>query len=160
MTRAMDQLILTRADSRRRYGTDRREASMPSRFLEEVPGRLIEDLGSPRSSRRSAQAQQDDFGDSHYSYEDEDQSVSPGIGGKPASAPKAKTGGYSGPKYNSIDNIADFFPSRGKKFNMPKPMKEKPAGIGGFRPGQRGKHPKYGQGKGFKRESERETPQN
>ena len=38
MTRAMDQLILTRAVYRRRYGTDLPEASVPSRFLEEVPG--------------------------------------------------------------------------------------------------------------------------
>ncbi|MGA3351247.1 MAG: UvrD-helicase domain-containing protein, partial [Candidatus Sulfotelmatobacter sp.] len=37
MTRAMDQLILTRAVYRRRYGTDLPEASVPSRFLEEVP---------------------------------------------------------------------------------------------------------------------------
>ena len=37
MTRAMDTLILTRAVYRRRYGTDLPEASIPSRFLEEVP---------------------------------------------------------------------------------------------------------------------------
>ena len=37
MTRAMDTLILTRAVYRRRYGTDLPEASVPSRFLEEVP---------------------------------------------------------------------------------------------------------------------------
>ena len=47
MTRAMDTLILSRAVYRRRYGTDMPEASIPSRFLEEVPARLIEDLGSP-----------------------------------------------------------------------------------------------------------------
>lgn len=157
MTRAMDQLVLTRADYRRRYGTDMPERSTPSRFLEEVPGRLIEDLGSPRSSRRSAQIQQDDFGASHYSYEDEDQSVSSGNGGKSYGAPKPKTGGYSGPKYNSIDNIADFFASRGKKFNMPKPAKEEPTGMGGFRPGQRVKHPKYGEGTVYKREGEGES---
>src|SRR5207245_908616 len=45
MTRAMDQLILTRAVYRRRYGTDLPEASIPSRFLEEVPGSLLEELG-------------------------------------------------------------------------------------------------------------------
>jgi DNA helicase-2/ATP-dependent DNA helicase PcrA len=33
MTRAMDQLVLTRAVYRRRYGTDLPEASVPSRFL-------------------------------------------------------------------------------------------------------------------------------
>src|SRR6202789_2194589 len=47
MTRAMDTLIMTRARYRRRYGNDSPESSMPSRFLEEVPSRLIEDLGSP-----------------------------------------------------------------------------------------------------------------
>ena len=47
MTRAMDTLIMTRARYRRRYGSDMPETSMPSRFLEEVPSRLIEDLGSP-----------------------------------------------------------------------------------------------------------------
>ena len=47
MTRAMDTLVMTRARYRRRYGNDMPEASVPSRFLEEVPGRLVEDLGSP-----------------------------------------------------------------------------------------------------------------
>src|SRR5205814_9115795 len=37
MTRAMDTLILTRANFRRRYGNDAPEMSVPSRFLEEVP---------------------------------------------------------------------------------------------------------------------------
>src|SRR5947207_11502259 len=48
MTRAMDQLILTRAVYRRRYGTDLPEASVPSRFLEEVPAPLLEELGGRR----------------------------------------------------------------------------------------------------------------
>ena len=47
MTRAMDTLVMTRARYRRRYGNDMPEASVASRFLEEVPGRLVEDLGSP-----------------------------------------------------------------------------------------------------------------
>ena len=47
MTRAMDTLVLTRARYRRRYGSEMPDASIPSRFLEEVPARLIEDLGSP-----------------------------------------------------------------------------------------------------------------
>ena len=53
MTRAMDMLVLSRARYRRRYGTDMPEASIPSRFLEEVPPQLIEDIGSPgrRDSR-------------------------------------------------------------------------------------------------------------
>ncbi len=50
MTRAMDQLILTRAVYRRRYGTDLPEASVPSRFLEEVPAPLLEELGTRQGS--------------------------------------------------------------------------------------------------------------
>src|SRR5580658_4527677 len=49
MTRAMDQLILTRAVYRRRYGTDLPEASVPSRFLEEVPAPLLEELGTSKA---------------------------------------------------------------------------------------------------------------
>src|SRR5207302_6739073 len=47
MTRAMDTLVMTRARYRRRYGSDMPESSVASRFLEEVPSRLVEDLGSP-----------------------------------------------------------------------------------------------------------------
>ena len=53
MTRAMDTLIMTRARYRRRYGSDMPESSIPSRFLEEVPSRLIEDLGTPAVRRRA-----------------------------------------------------------------------------------------------------------
>jgi len=156
MTRAMDQLVLTRADYRRRYGTDMPEASIPSRFLEEVPEQLIEVLGVSRSSRQAART--DDFGDRHYSYEDEDQSASPYAGRNRASARSSKPRStYSGPKYNSIDNIADFFASRGKKFSRPQVPVEEPSGQRAFRPGQRVKHPKYGEGIVYKREGEGES---
>src|SRR5205085_3567599 len=87
MTRAMDQLILTRARYRRRYGTDLPEQSIPSRFLEEVPPHLLEDLNAGTTRTRQTRATEDyagvthDFGgaksfeDRHYSYEDEDQSA-------------------------------------------------------------------------------------
>jgi len=82
MTRAMNSLILTRAHYRRRYGNDAPEASTPSRFLEEVPSQLVENLGGrapswatpgyPKSyGRRSSSAA--DFGDKHFNYEDESQ---------------------------------------------------------------------------------------
>jgi DNA helicase II / ATP-dependent DNA helicase PcrA len=49
--------------------------------------------------------------------------------------------------YNSIENIAEFFSTRGKKFSVPKsPVVEEPTGKRGFRPGQRVRHPKYGEG--------------
>ncbi len=97
MTRAMDTLVMTRARYRRRYGSDMPESSVASRFLEEIPSRLVEDLGSPgfggerdeyggyrsgfRGSayatpypqRRRPGAGDDEGGERHYSYEDESQ---------------------------------------------------------------------------------------
>ncbi len=100
MTRAMDTLVMTRARYRRRYGSDMPESSIPSRFLEEVPSRLIEDLGSPPArpqfsgsgydwrspagnayatpypkSNRLNRAGAANEGERHYSYEDEDQTA-------------------------------------------------------------------------------------
>jgi DNA helicase-2/ATP-dependent DNA helicase PcrA len=94
MTRAMDTLVLSRAVYRRRYGTDMPEASVPSRFLDEVPMPLVEELGGARrkagstagfsragaastvAQGRSAPHRQGfDSETTHYSYEDEDQSA-------------------------------------------------------------------------------------
>ena len=58
--------------------------------------------------------------------------------------------------YNSIENIAEFFASRGKKFTLPKTPVEEPTGKRGFRPGQRVRHPKYGEGTVYQREGEGE----
>ena len=75
MTRAMNTLVLSRARFRRRYGNDMPDVSVPSRFLEEIPPQLMEEIGgSSGSNRRSAAAAE--YGESrHYSYEDEDQSA-------------------------------------------------------------------------------------
>ncbi len=168
MTRAMDQLILTRAVYRRRYGTDLPEASVPSRFLEEVPGPLIEEVGTRRSSGSSIRRTGDSgrphtssaaYGSesSHYSYEDEDQSASwhAGDASRRNSHPSKPTVAARG--YNSIENIAEFFASRGKKFTVPKAAPvEEPTGKRGFRPGQRVRHPKYGEGTVYQREGEGE----
>ncbi len=134
MTRAMDTLVMTRARYRRRYGSDMPEASIPSRFLEEVPGRLVEDLGSPpaqpqfgyassysgssystpfpqRGGNRPGQKPEDPYaaGERHYSYEDEDQSGSrPPASRTPARVPA----GQQSPS-KSLDNIASFFANRG-----------------------------------------------
>ena len=115
MTRAMDTLVLTRAHYRRRYGNDAPEASIPSRFLEEIPGRLIENLGNPLGST-SRSGYGGGYGarsrpgagpeDGHYSYEDEDQSsyTSSTPGRPPAgrfgslkATPYPKAGGSSWP---------------------------------------------------------------
>ncbi len=149
MTRAMDTLILTRARYRRRYGTDMPEASVPSRFLEEVPEELLQDLGSaPRHAQNRTSS---DYGTSrHYAYEDEDQR--PQYGRRNP----AQRSSYGGPTYNSIDNIAEFFASRGKKFSRPKVEVQAPSGRTGFGPGQRVRHPKYGEGTVYKREGDGE----
>jgi DNA helicase-2/ATP-dependent DNA helicase PcrA len=152
MTRAMDTLVLTRAVYRRRYGTDLPEASIPSRFLEEVPPELIEELGTSRHSRSYSQPQMtraQTSRNTHYAYEDEDQSAH-------WSAPKQTATGkqYSGKTYNSIENIAEFFASRGKKFSLPKAPVEAPTGKKGFRPGQKVRHPKYGEGTVYQREGD------
>jgi DNA helicase-2/ATP-dependent DNA helicase PcrA len=156
MTRAMDHLVLSNARYRRRYGTDMPDATVPSRFLEEVPPQLLEELGTSSRARQAASYQSSDFGERHYSYEDEDQSA-PSHAGRQSTHTKPRNGGYTGPKYNSIDNIADFFASRGKKFNRPQIPVEKATGGSSFRPGQRVKHPKYGEGVVYRREGEGEN---
>jgi DNA helicase-2/ATP-dependent DNA helicase PcrA len=102
--------------------------------------------GQPRDNRSQAFEQES----SHYAYEDEDQSASW------ASQSEQKTASYSGKSYNSIDNIAEFFASRGKKFSLPRPPVEEPKGKKGFRPGQKVRHPKYGEGTVYQREGEGE----
>jgi DNA helicase-2/ATP-dependent DNA helicase PcrA len=163
MTRAMDHLVLSNARYRRRYGTDMPDATVPSRFLEEVPAPLLEELGTSSRARQAASYQSADYGERHFSYEDEDQSVT-SYGSKtrgPRTAPSLRgsgsNGGYTGPKYNSIDNIAEFFASRGKKFTKPQVPVEKAASGSSFRPGQRVKHPKYGEGVVYRREGEGEN---
>ena len=174
MTRAMDQLILTRAVYRRRYGTDLPEASVPSRFLEEVPAPLIEQLGTPRRSRSavgagasridsgqalSTASHSEDHTSAHYSYEDEDQSASwrgrDQAGSIAANRSRQKPAAPARP-YSSIENIAEFFASRGKKFTVPKAPVAEPTGKRGFRPGQKVRHPKYGEGTVYQREGEGE----
>ncbi|HEV2113179.1 MAG TPA: UvrD-helicase domain-containing protein, partial [Terriglobales bacterium] len=164
MTRAMNSLVLTRARYRRRYGTELPEASIPSRFLEEIPPRLLEDVGRPARVAQpalsgvegSSPVSSPSPGSSHYAYEDEDQS--PVYSDARSRAGRQRRGEpiRSTPTYNSIENIAEFFASRGKKFARPKLEAAAPAGHKGFRPGQRVRHPKYGEGTVYKREGDGE----
>jgi DNA helicase-2/ATP-dependent DNA helicase PcrA len=114
---------------------------------------LLEDLGSPRrsgcSTEEAIRAYKDDYASSHYDYESEDQRPSYG---------RQKRAQYSAshPTYNSIDNIAEFFASKGKKFTRPKVEVPETTGRTGFRPGQRVRHPKYGEGTVHKREGDGE----
>jgi DNA helicase-2/ATP-dependent DNA helicase PcrA len=157
MTRAMDTLVLTRAVYRRRYGTDLPEASVPSRFLEEVPAGLVEELGGSRRKRESSRTRvsptHEPEQQAHYAYEDEDQSSANWTARNPPRSPASTNSGRS---YNSIDNIAEFFASRGKKFSTSKTLVEEPKGKKGFKPGQKVRHPKYGEGTVYHREGEGE----
>jgi ATP-dependent DNA helicase UvrD/PcrA len=160
MTRAMDTLILSRAHYRRRYGTDTPEPSTPSRFLEEIPIELLEDAGSPGKIKGSTPRFQDRFssdpGSAHYDYENEDQSATASNWGGRARQNSTPKTSYTGPAYNSIDNIADFFASRGKKFSRPEAgASAAPAGRG-LRKGDRVNHPKYGEGVVYHREGDGE----
>lgn len=103
--------------------------------------------GSPAPSRS------DEHTSTHYSYEDEDQSANWKRSGVQASRQKPTT---PAKPYNSIENIAEFFASRGKKFTRPKVDVPSPSGRMGFRPGQRVRHPKYGEGTVYKREGDGE----
>jgi DNA helicase-2/ATP-dependent DNA helicase PcrA len=172
MTRAMDTLVLTRARYRRRYGNDSPESSMPSRFLEEVPSRLIEDLSPARYANAYAtpypqhgNRSGDDFGtERHYSYEDEDQSG--GAGAKSYAAQRfgaIKRGTGSGP----LDNTAAFFGKGGAGFKPASRFAARPrlgagmeiaapTGRTGLGKGARVRHPKYGDGVIFAREGEGE----
>jgi DNA helicase-2/ATP-dependent DNA helicase PcrA len=183
MTRAMDTLVMTRARYRRRYGSDMPDASIPSRFLEEVPSQLIEDLGSPpartqfsgsayatpypQRSRFGRPTETDEAIERHYSYEDEDQTTQTAYasGNKaptkfsttrvaPGSRPISKEVSAGG----SMDNIANFFAGRaggaGQKISRPKLDIPAPTGKTGLRQGSRVRHPKYGEGTVFRREGD------
>jgi DNA helicase-2/ATP-dependent DNA helicase PcrA len=169
MTRAMDTLIMTRARYRRRYGNDSPESSMPSRFLEEVPARLIEDMspasyGSSYSTpypQRNKRPADDDFGtERHYSYEDESQESS-----SSAKSYASQRFGQrrSAPGTGPLDNTAAFFGKGGASSKGPlnfkgRPRMDIPAPTGrtGLGKGARVRHPKYGEGIIFAREGDGE----
>jgi len=170
LTRAMDTLIVTRARYRRRYGNDMPDTSLPSRFLEEIPTHLIEDLsgaGRPTSTWYNSGTSYERYGGygasrrerggfdespvRHYSYEDEDQSVRPKAAPRRNAQRPAKPG-------NSLDNIAQFFSQRGGQVPQSRPKLDipEPTGKTGLKSGQRVRHPKYGEGVVFRREGDGE----
>lgn len=152
---------------RTRYGNDAPEQSIPSRFLEEVPSHLVENLGgrSPAwavpafgngrgygASRR--QGYSGDFDSRHFSYEDENQDSSR-FSYSQSGGPKDKSG-----EGGSLDNIARFFGGRGldpgssRRGARPKMEIREPAGAATLKKGQRVRHSKYGEGTIVMREGE------
>jgi DNA helicase-2/ATP-dependent DNA helicase PcrA len=160
MTRSEKRLFLTSARYRRRFGGGQQEATIPSRFLREVPRALVEDLGGSRQSISSRGPQVDLFAEQNEVRE------------------RAQRNLYTGKTYNSVDNIQQFFADRGKpaqpvpspsqantqansqqstaRVPAPAPQPRPPAGRRGFRAGAMIRHPKYGRGTVLRREGDGE----
>jgi DNA helicase-2/ATP-dependent DNA helicase PcrA len=157
MTRSEKRLFLTSARYRRRFGGGQQEATIPSRFLREVPRELVQDLSQSRQSvsSRAPQVQRE----------------------------PAKPNLYVGKTYNSVENIQQFFQERGKTPAVPQrpsqpqsasqpianrqPQIAKPPipnpqprpaarSARGFRAGAMIRHPKYGRGTVLRREGDGE----
>jgi DNA helicase-2/ATP-dependent DNA helicase PcrA len=155
MTRSEKRLFLTSARYRRRFGGGQSEATIPSRFLREVPKTLVEDLGQARQSTQRG-PQVDLFAEQYEVRE------------------AAKRNAYTGKTYNSVENIQQFFQERGKAsppppttnnqqpITSPRPPQPtthapRPAGrTRGFRAGAMIRHPKYGRGTVLRREGDGE----
>jgi DNA helicase-2/ATP-dependent DNA helicase PcrA len=130
--------------------------SVPSRFLEEVPGPLIENLGgraravsswaTPGYPKSFGRRSESEFDGRHYNYEDESQEIHASPGSSQRSAPAkpfvaswmSKKPSPSNPPPSSdpekppesIDNIARFFGGKsgfGKPGSMPRPASSRPA---------------------------------
>jgi DNA helicase-2/ATP-dependent DNA helicase PcrA len=145
MTRAEQRLFLTSARYRRRWGGGETEASIPSRFLKEVPAGLVDDLNPKQRT-----PQVDLYAERHEVRE------------------TAKRNLYTGKTFNSVENIHQFFSERGQSAQagaaapaasaaakapvarapQPPPRKK------GIRAGSSVRHPKYGLGTVLRREGE------
>jgi DNA helicase II / ATP-dependent DNA helicase PcrA len=159
MTRSEKRLFLTSARYRRRFGGGQQEATIPSRFLREVPGALVDDLGQARQRVSQHRPQVDLFAEQYEVRE------------------AAKRNLYTGKTYNSVENIQQFFNERGAPQSRaaqpptppaaapppPKPVSAppvaRPVAVGrtkGFRAGAMIRHPKYGRGTVLRREGDGE----
>ena len=169
MTRAEQQLVLTCAKERRRFGGGAPEWMTPSRFLAEVPLNLLDDR-TPGGSK----VVQDPFADvvdDGVDLLDERELVRSVAENKLA---QAKIG--VGNTYDSVDAVAGFFKNRGVDVNAPappSPNRQYPAvppkppvprrpklgqvvaklrDAGGFKRGSQVRHSKFGLGTVMRRE--------
>jgi DNA helicase-2/ATP-dependent DNA helicase PcrA len=100
MTRAEKRLILSWAHWRRRFGIGEPQRSTASRFLKEVPGHLVMNIGV-----------EDDENIPQIDLTAERHQVQQ----------SARKNLFTGKTYNSLDNISQFFGERGMNFPAPRP---------------------------------------
>ena len=100
MTRAEKRLVLSWAHWRRRFGIGEPQRSTPSRFLREVPGQLMFNIGV-----------EDDENIPQIDLTAERHQVQQ----------SARKNLFTGKTYNSLDNISQFFGERGMNFPAARP---------------------------------------
>jgi DNA helicase-2/ATP-dependent DNA helicase PcrA len=164
MTRAEKRLYLTWAKWRRRFGGGEQERSIPSRFLKEVPAKLMVNIGGEDGD----DIPQIDLTADRYDVRQ-----------------AAKKSVFTGKTYNSLENISQFFAERGMSMPVqipttpprPAPQSQSPAPpnpqfpprapasaplrkpaapSGPAKTGTVVEHPKYGIGTVVRREGEGE----
>jgi DNA helicase-2/ATP-dependent DNA helicase PcrA len=133
MTRAEDVLFLTRAQSRRHYGSQMPEPSRPSRFLSEVPKELVEDFSERPSASRERR----------YEYDSQDYNRR-----------TARSESFHGARNESLGNVRRYFKI---EYDTPLAQDDTPTGPGQLRPGNRVRHAKYGYGTVLRREGQGEN---
>jgi DNA helicase-2/ATP-dependent DNA helicase PcrA len=130
LTRAERRLYLSFARYRRRFGNSMPDASIPSRFLKEVPASLVK-------KERGAEGHVDLYAERHQVRE------------------AARRNLYTGKTYNSVENIRQFFAEKGvaaaagsvpSKRPVAAPEPATARRTGKLRPGSTVQHVKYGRG--------------
>lgn len=162
VTRAEKYLYLTHVMKRRVFGEEL--PSEPSRFLNEFPLDLIDDLStlpswlrfakkqSTRENRQVLQALRSSGENPRYESHESHES-------------SRRTSNYQGPKNSSADSVREFFARQGKKVDgsiLDRSARDGEGsggqgGQGGLKVGTRVRHEKYGQGLIVRREGEGEN---
>jgi len=148
ITRAEKHLYLTHAMNRRVYGEEL--PAEPSRFLNEFPIELIEDVSAGRSWLSFAAR------NSTIENRDALRALTGNSGGSHSSRDK-KRSNYQGPTYDTADSVAEFFKRQGRSVDLTSFTKNETSNeseSGGLRTGTRVRHEKYGVGLIIKREGE------
>jgi ATP-dependent DNA helicase UvrD/PcrA len=120
MTRARDTLTLTRAVYRRIYGNERLEGSLPSRFLAEIPGELIE--AAPGSLADAGETRRYEP-DPEYSYSAEEfsrRSRRPGPSARAGGANSRAASGWRSARSSPASASASSNPFVGRRVRHPK----------------------------------------